>query len=68
MWLITALLVVVIFLLLVIIMDTAMKLALMITTLYNYDTKKTFYTGSTYCSSLGNTFIWMLQFNKCFLK
>ena len=42
MWLITALLVVVIFLLLVVIMDTAMKLALMITTLYNYDTKKLF--------------------------
>ena len=42
MWLITALLVVVIFLLFVVIMDTAMKLALMITTLYNYDTKKLF--------------------------
>ena len=42
MWLITVLLVIVIFLLLVVIMDTAMKLALMITTLYNYDTKKLF--------------------------
>ena len=42
MWLITVLLVIVIFLLLVVIMDTAMKLALMITTLYNYDSKKLF--------------------------
>lgn len=42
MWLITALLVILIFLLLVVIMDTSMKLALMITTLYNYDTKKLF--------------------------
>lgn len=42
MWLITALLAILIFLLLVVIMDTAMKLALMITTLYNYDTKKLF--------------------------
>lgn len=42
MWLITVLLVTVVFLLLVVIMDTAMKLALMITTLYNYDSKKLF--------------------------
>lgn len=42
MWIITALLAILIFLLLVVIMDTAMKLALMITTLYNYDTKKLF--------------------------
>jgi len=42
MWLITALLVILIALILIVIMDTAMKLALMITTLYNYDTKKLF--------------------------
>lgn len=42
MWLITILLAILIFLLLVVIMDTSMKLALMITTLYNYDTKKLF--------------------------
>ena len=42
MWLITVLLVVLIALILIVIMDTAMKLALMITTLYNYDTKKLF--------------------------
>lgn len=42
MWLITALLVFLIALILIVIMDTAMKLALMITTLYNYDTKKLF--------------------------
>lgn len=42
MWLITFLLVVLIALVLIVIMDTAMKLALMITTLYNYDTKKLF--------------------------
>lgn len=42
MWLITALVVILIFLILIVIMDTSMKLALMITTLYNYDTKKLF--------------------------
>jgi hypothetical protein len=42
MWLITALVAILAFLLLVVIMDTSMKLALMITTLYNYDTKKLF--------------------------
>ena len=42
MWLITALLAILIALILIVIMDTAMKLALMITTLYNYDTKKLF--------------------------
>ena len=42
MWLITFLLVILIALILIVIMDTAMKLALMITTLYNYDTKKLF--------------------------
>ena len=42
MWLITILLVLLIALILIVIMDTAMKLALMITTLYNYDTKKLF--------------------------
>ena len=40
MWLITILLVILIALVLIVIMDTAMKLALMITTLYNYETKK----------------------------
>lgn len=42
MWLITALLAILVFLVLVVIMDTSMKLALMITTLYNYDSKKLF--------------------------
>ena len=42
MWLITALLVILIALIFFVIMDTAMKLALMISTLYNYDTKKLF--------------------------
>lgn len=42
MWLIILLLIILISLILIVIMDTAMKLALMITTLYNYDTKKLF--------------------------
>lgn len=42
MWLLIALVAILVFLLLVVIMDTSMKLALMITTLYNYDTKKLF--------------------------
>ena len=42
MWLITFLLILLISLIVVVIMDTAMKLALMITTLYNYETKKLF--------------------------
>lgn len=42
MWLITTLIVILIFLLLIVIMSTSMKLALMITTLYNYNTKKLF--------------------------
>lgn len=42
MWFMTFLLAVLVILILVVIMDTSMKLALMITTLYNYDTKKLF--------------------------
>lgn len=42
MWLLITLVAILVFLLLVVIMDTSMKLALMITTLYNYDTRKLF--------------------------
>lgn len=42
MWLITALVVILVTLLLIVIVDTSMKLALMITTLYNYESKKLF--------------------------
>lgn len=42
MWFATFLLILLIALIIIVIMDTAMKLALMITTLYNYDTKKLF--------------------------
>lgn len=42
MWLITALVVVLVALLLIVIVDTSIKLALMITTLYNYESKKLF--------------------------
>ena len=42
MWLITALVVILVALLLVVIVNTSMKLALMITTLYNYESKKLF--------------------------
>lgn len=60
MWLITALLVILIFLLLVVIMDTSMKLALMITTLYNYDTKKLFIPAAL------TVILWALLLFGCF--
>lgn len=60
MWLITALLVILIFLLLVVIMDTSMKLALMITTLYNYDTKKLFIPATL------TVILWAVLFFGCF--
>ena len=60
MWLITALLVILVFLLLVVIMDTSMKLALMITTLYNYDSKKLFIPA---CLSV---IVWALLILACF--
>lgn len=60
MWLITALLVILVFLLLVVIMDTSMKLALMITTLYNYDSKKLFIPA---CLTV---IIWGLLILACF--
>ena len=60
MWLITALLVILVFLLLVVIMDTSMKLALMITTLYNYDSKKLFIPA---CLSV---IVWGLLLLACF--
>lgn len=60
MWLITALLVILVFLLLVVIMDTSMKLALMITTLYNYDSKKLFIPA---CLSV---IVWGLLILACF--
>lgn len=60
MWFITALLVILVFLLLVVIMDTSMKLALMITTLYNYDSKKLFIPA---CLTV---IIWGLLILACF--
>ena len=60
MWFITALLVILVFLLLVVIMDTSMKLALMITTLYNYDSKKLFIPA---CLTV---IIWGLLIFACF--
>lgn len=60
MWLITALLVILVFLLLVVIMDTSMKLALMITTLYNYDTKKLFIPATL------TVILWALLLWGCF--
>lgn len=60
MWFITALLVILVFLLLVVIMDTSMKLALMITTLYNYDSKKLFIPA---CLTV---IIWELLILACF--
>ena len=60
MWFITALLVILVFLILVVIMDNSMKLALMITTLYNYDSKKLFIPA---CLTV---IIWGLLILACF--
>lgn len=60
MWLVTLLLILLIALILIVIMDTAMKLALMITTLYNYDTKKLFIPATL------TVIIWTLLLIGCF--
>ena len=60
MWLITILLVILIALVLIVIMDTAMKLALMITTLYNYETKKLFIPATL------TVFLWAILLVGCY--
>ena len=60
MWLITVLLVILIALVLIVIMDTSMKLALMITTLYNYETKKLFIPATL------TVFLWTILLVGCF--
>ena len=60
MWLITVLLVILIALVLIVIMDTSMKLALMITTLYNYETKKLFIPATL------TVFLWAILLVGCF--
>ena len=60
MWLITVLLVILITLVLIVIMDTAMKLALMITTLYNYETKKLFIPATL------TVFLWAILLVGCY--
>lgn len=60
MWLIILLLIILISLILIVIMDTAMKLALMITTLYNYDTKKLFIPATL------TVILWALLLWGCF--
>lgn len=60
MWLITVLLVILIALVLIVIMDTSMKLALMITTLYNYETKKLFIPATL------TVFLWDILLVGCY--
>ncbi len=60
MWLLIALIAILVFLLLVVIMDTSMKLALMITTLYNYDTKKLF------IPAMLTVILWIILLIGCF--
>lgn len=60
MWLITVLLVILIALVLIVIMDTSMKLALMITTLYNYETKKLFIPATL------TVFLWAILLVGCY--
>ncbi len=57
MWLITILLAILVALIIIIIMDTSMKLALMITTLYNYDTKKLFIPATLTVALWGLLFV-----------
>ena len=60
MWLITVLLVILIALVLIVIMDTSIKLALMITTLYNYETKKLFIPATL------TVFLWAILLVGCY--
>ncbi len=60
MWLITILVVILVALLLIVIVDTSMKLALMITTLYNYESKKLFIPATLTVA------LWVLLLLGCF--
>ena len=60
MWFMAILLCILVGLILIVIMDTSMKLALMITTLYNYETKKLFIPATL------TVILWTILFIGCF--